>query len=176
MMTLLLTCEAFAGGRWRKYENCRLIESEYHDGDSFHVGTKQKHFIFRIYFVDAPEKDMIIPERVGEQAEYWGTNEETVLKIAREAREFTRLFLSEGFTVYTRKEDARGRSRMPRYFALVRVGNKYLCEALVENGYARIYGAWTDLPDGTNMFKFLAHLRALEKQAKKEKKGGWSRK
>ena len=61
-----------AEGRWWTYESCRLIPNEAHDGDSFHVQTKSDHYIFRLYFVDCAETDDSFPERVREQAKYWG--------------------------------------------------------------------------------------------------------
>jgi hypothetical protein len=37
---------------WQTIRNCRLIENESNDGDSFHVKADGKEHIFRLYFVD----------------------------------------------------------------------------------------------------------------------------
>jgi len=40
---------------FQRLDNCRLIADAYNDGDSFHVKADGKEWIFRLYFVDAPE-------------------------------------------------------------------------------------------------------------------------
>ncbi len=159
--------------RWYAYRECKHLDKLYFDGDSFHVRTKSNHYIFRLYFVDAPELEKTVPERVAEQAEYWDISEEQVIELAKEAKGFTKKFLSKGFTVHSKREDAKGRSHRPRFFGFVEANGQYLSEALVKNGLARVYGAWAKLPDGTRASKFRARLKILERQAKREKRGGW---
>ena len=164
---------ASAAGRWYTYANCRLIDNPANDGDSFHVKTKSDEFIFRLYFVDTPECDLTFPDRVKEQADYWhiGTNE--VLALGREAATFTREFLGKEFTVYSKREDARGQSKMERFYAIVKAGDRSLAEALVEKGLARVYGMATDLPDDTAADTYFASLRSIERAARKKSVGGW---
>ncbi|OVE76326.1 hypothetical protein BVX97_01455 [bacterium E08(2017)] len=159
---------------WIVYEDCKLIPSEYFDGDSFHVKTKSYRYIFRLYYVDTPELNRDVPERISDQAEYFGVSEERILEVAEEAREFTRKFLSGGFAVFTRKQDAWGKSSKKRYFAMIKAGDKYLSEALIENGLARLYGYRVDLPNGKRWKKYLADLKVAEKAAKRSNKGGWA--
>ena len=45
-------------------DNCVLVMNRFSDGDSFHVSAKGKEYIFRLYFVDAPETDAEYPKRV----------------------------------------------------------------------------------------------------------------
>jgi endonuclease YncB( thermonuclease family) len=52
-------------------------------------------------------------------------------------------------------------------------GGRDLNELLVSAGLARIYGTRTPLPDGRDSREYLAHLHALENQAKAAKRGGW---
>jgi len=163
-----------ASGRWYVYENCRLIPNHFNDGDSFHVRHKKKRYVFRLYFVDAPERDREFPKRIAEQADYWGIEEKEGLKIGRQAAAFTRDFLKDGFSIYTERVDARGRSKKTRYFAMVKVGGKYLSEALVDAGLVRIYGKMTDLKDGTSMEDYTASLRSAERDAKKHSQGAWA--
>jgi len=164
-----------AGG-WYAYRDCELMSDLYGDGDSFHVKTKRAQHVFRLYFVDAPETDRLIPVRVKEQAEYWDISEDAVIELGNRARAFTRKFLEDGkgFTVHSKRKDARGRSRTPRYFAMVQAGEQFLSEALVGNGLARVYGMGTDLPDGKPARKYWARLRHAERKAKKEGAGGWA--
>ncbi len=150
-----------------------MLAGEFADGDSFHVQTKSRHYIFRLYFVDAPETDERYPDRVAEQAKYWGIDTEDVLPLGKQATEFTRRFLSRGFTGYSRLADAMGKSDRERYFAMVKSGDQFLCEALVRNGLARVYGRGVSPPDGTAMKDWWRHLRSLESKARRDGLGGW---
>ncbi len=42
---------------WITLENCRLVPNPANDGDNFHASVNGKEYIFRLYFVDAPETD-----------------------------------------------------------------------------------------------------------------------
>lgn len=168
----VLSCAA-AAGRWYTYDGCRLLENDFNDGDSFHTVRNSSHYIFRLYFVDAPETDRSIPERVKEQAEYWGITEAQVLKLATEAKRFTQRFLAKGFTTYSKRENARGRSDRERYYAVIKAGGKDLAEALVSAGLVRVYGHDTPLPDGTAAKKHWADLRVAERAAKRAGRGAW---
>jgi endonuclease YncB( thermonuclease family) len=169
----LLCPPAWAG--WTVYEGCRLIDHPYNDGDSFHVKTQRRHYVFRLYFVDAPETDDDFPDRRREQADYWDVDLPTAHRIGEQATAFTADFLEPGFTVFSRKEDARGRGRAPRYFAMIRVNDQYLSEALVRAGLARVYGMSTDLPDGTEARRYWTRLRLAERRARREQAGAWAR-
>ena len=150
-----------------------MIQNPFNDGDSFHVSHGDRHYLFRLCYVDAPETENSLPERVSEQAAYWEIDRKIALEIGRKAARFTREKLSEGFTVYTRFKDAKGRSDRKRYFAMIRVGDEYLSMSLVENGLARIYGYRPDLPDGTRWKEYRARLLKAEKEARREGRGGW---
>jgi endonuclease YncB( thermonuclease family) len=123
--------------------------------------------------VDCPETDLSFPERVAEQADYWGISEASAVRLGHRATAFTRGFLKGPFTVYTKKEDARGRSEKRRYFAMVEAGGVFLTEALLTNGLARANRADTAQPDGTKSRTYWQHLRQVELKAKREKRGGW---
>jgi endonuclease YncB( thermonuclease family) len=176
-MLFLCACAAGAGendgGNWEVFERARLITHPHNDGDSFHAKLGKREAILRLYFVDAAETDDSIPERLREQADYWGVDTQRALEVAGEARAFTADFLRDGFTVYTRWADARGRSAAPRYFAMIRAGDTYLSEALVRAGLARVYGHWAAPPDGRTARAFHAALEAAEKAARRDRAGGW---
>ncbi len=171
---LLISASPCNADKWRMYENCRLVPNQSNDGDSFHVKVKHSEYIFRLYFVDTPETENSIKERVAEQAKYWGVSEKAVLRLGEDATKFTRKFLENGFTVWTRMHDAMGRSEKNRYYAVVMVGKKNLAEELVRNGLARIYGKDTDLPDGTRATTFWWRLRTAEREAKKKRAGAFA--
>ena len=69
--------------------------------------------------------------------------------------------------------DARGRSDKPRYYAIIEAGGVPLADALVAGGLARIYGADTELPDGSESRGYWKHLRQVERKARREQQGAW---
>ncbi len=159
--------------RWRTLFNCHYLTKRANDGDSFHVRVGDREYIFRLYFVDAPETDSEFRERVAEQARYFGASAAQIVTVGHLAKTFTREKLIKPFVVRTRWEDAMGRSRAQRFYAIVQTATGDLGEELVENGLARIHGIHAE-PEG----RAAAHeewqkLKALERKAKREKAGGW---
>lgn len=169
---LFCPCSAWSKS-WSKYENCELVPNESNDGDSFHVKCGRNTYIFRLHFVDAPETSKMIPERVAEQAELWQVSEAQVLASGKKASEFTRQFLKKPFTVYTKREDAMGRSKKPRYFAFIETQEGFLSKALVDNGLARVYGIRRVLPDGTTAKSYLKLLDQAAIKARRLGMGIW---
>lgn len=164
---------ATARGRWTVLNNCVFVSNSANDGDSFHVSVDGKQHLFRLYFVDAPETDADFKDRVDEQAKYFGFTTSDVVRIGKIAKNFTREKLSQPFTVRTCFQDALGRSRMRRLYAIVQTATGDLGEQLVENGLARIHGASANpvgLPSANVEWQ---KLRQLEVAARNEKVGGW---
>ncbi|MDA0578473.1 MAG: thermonuclease family protein [Verrucomicrobia bacterium] len=176
-MLLLLVAGWVATGsaeaKWRTYTDCQVIANPANDGDSFHTKRGRRHHIYRLYFVDTPESDTFLEERIDEQAAYWKVPPERIQKLAKEATAFTADFLKNGYRVTTQMEDARGNSDRPRYFAFVEVGDMDLAEALVEAGLARIYGRMVDQPDGLSLNRYRKRLEAAERRARDRKAGAW---
>lgn len=166
---------ARSSARWISYDSAVLDDREPYDGDSFFIQTRRSRMIFRLYFVDAPETDLEFPQRVREQGEYWGISDSDVLRLGWEARLFARKFMQDGVTAWTRREDATGRSRQPRVFAIIRAGEDDLAVELARNGLARIFGYGTDLPDGTAAADMWRRLREAEAEARLHRRGGWKR-
>ncbi len=173
MLSLFGLASAASAGKWDKLENCRLLSEEYMDGDSFHVQHGLKDYIFRLYFVDAPETDATLKDRIADQAGYFGISKTQVKQYGRRARLFTEEQLRGGFTVYTQWQDAQGDSGQQRFYAVVKIGSDDLASLLVEEGLARVYGASADLPDGRNINTVFDQLRQLETRAKQKKRGAW---
>ena len=169
--------------KWRPpYTNCQLIPNPSNDGDSFHVragNIKNRTYLFRLYFIDTPEDDRSLPERLQEQADYFGIdNIDDVVKAGKEATRFTQNFLKNGFTVNSRLSDALGRSKKKRDYAMIYANGQDLGLELVRNGLARVHGVSTDLTDlpdyKSTTDAWWRRLRFAEAEAKRAKRGAWA--
>jgi len=158
---------------WIVLENCRLIVNPANDGDSFHVSVGEKEYLFRLYLIDAPETDALIPGRLVEQAKYFNITVPQTIEVGEAAKEFTRQKLSEPFTVFTRMSDAMGRSKLERFYAFVHTKEGDLGEQLVRNGLARNYGFKAVPPGLKNSRLEIEKLQQFEDEARQEKIGGW---
>ena len=164
---------SFAHSPWITLQGGHYLTKRPNDGDSFHVSVEGHEYIFRLYFVDAPEISAEFRDRVEEQAKYFGVTVDQVLEVGDLAKQFTREKLTEPFLVRTCWEDAGGRSRMQRFYAFVQTRTGDLGEQLVENGLARSHPA-TAKPEGlTSAAAEWQKLVKLEQKAKREKVGGW---
>ena len=161
-------------------DDCRLIPNEYNDGDSFHVEHDGEEFIFRLYFVDCPEAENSFPERVEEQAQYFGISSERSIEIGRYAKAATEQILSDGFKVVTRWQKALGRSKLTRFYAFVLVEGQDpktedLNAILISNGLARLHGVKAAMPDGESIQELESLYEDLENEAKDGGFGAWGR-
>ena len=172
---LLAACAATASAEWVKLEKVALRSDPSNDGDSFHVACNGKSYYFRLYFVDCPETQERLKDRILEQAQVFGIDPKNVLKMGKEAEDFTRDRLKRPFTVWTEWMDAQGASGMPRYFAFVRdAEGRDLGQELVANGWACVYGAQADHPEGPNRMAQWGILDQRLQQAKAHKLGCYS--
>jgi competence ComEA-like helix-hairpin-helix protein len=163
--------------KWEILEGCRLVTNSIVDGDSFHVTHQGREYIFRLYFVDAPEGDATLTERAREQAAYFGISPKDIPRAGKLAAQFTREALSaREFKVITRWRNAMGRSTLARFYAVVLVNGKNLAEELVAHGHARIYGLRANWPDGPRSTTFINKLKNLELTAREQKRGVWNEK
>src|SRR4030095_2619828 len=158
---------------WIVLKDCRLIANPANDGDSFHVSAGGEEYLFRLYFVDAPETDAMVPGRLVEQGKYFGITVPQAIEVGQATKEFTQERLSQPFTVFTHMSDAMGSSRLPRVYAFVQTKEGDLGEQLVRNGLARPYG-FKAAPPGLKSSRIeLEKLQQLEDEAKREKIGAW---
>ena len=160
--------------QWIVLKDCRLIANPANDGDSFHVSAGEKEYLFRLYFVDAPETDEMVPRRLVEQAKYFAITVPQAIEAGQAATAFTRKKLSEPFTVITHMSDAMGNSRLERFYGFVETKEGDLGEQLVRNGLARIYGFKTTPPGLRSSRIELEKLQQFENEARQEKIGGWA--
>ena len=168
-----MTVPCLASAPWVTLQGGHYLIKRPNDGDSFHVSVEGHEYIFRLYFVDAPETSAEFRDRVEEQAAYFGVTVDQVLQVGELAKQFIREKLTDSFLVRTCWEDAGGRSRMQRFYAFVQTRTGDLGEQLVENGLARAHPA-TAKPEGlTSAAAEWKNLIKLEHKAKREKVGGW---
>ena len=158
---------------WIVLNNCRLITNPANDGDSFHVSVGPNEYLFRLYFVDAPETDEMTPRRLVDQAKYFAITVPQAIEVGRAAKEFTRQKLSGSFTVFTHMSDAMGQSRLERFYAFVQTSEGDLGEQLARNGLARNYGFKAVPPGLKNSRLEIQKLQQFEDEARQEKIGGW---
>jgi competence ComEA-like helix-hairpin-helix protein len=175
---ILLTATVDLGARdgireWVVLENCRLIMNPANDGDSFHASAGDKEYLFRLYLVDAPETDALIPARLIDQAKYFGVTVPQAIEVGEAAKAFTREKLSQPFKVFTHMTDAMGRSKMERFYAFVQTKDGDLGEQLVRNGLGRNYGFKAVPPGLKNSRLEVEKLQQFEDEARQEKIGGW---
>lgn len=164
-------------GKWEVLEKCRLTTNTVADGDSFHVTYQGREYIFRLYFVDAPEADASLAERVKDQAAYFDVATKDIPKGGRMAAEFARQKLAgREFTVVTRYQNALGRSRLARFYCAVLVDGRNLAEEMVANGQARIYGLRANWPEGERSATFVNKLKNIELTAREKHLGMWNTK
>ncbi len=166
--------ECEAAKKWRTYENCTIIENPANDGDSFHVKVNKRHYLFRLYWVDASETDNSVPDRVVEQAAYYGITSQDAIKYGKQASKFAKEFMKDGFTVHTKFADAMGRSAKDRDYAIIEKDGVYLHIELVRQGLARIHGFQELSEDMPSPGTMRLRIKGAEAEAKKEKRGAWS--
>lgn len=164
---------AQARGPWVVLNDCLLVDNPSNDADSFHVRAGRKEYIFRLYFADAPETDASFPERVAEQAKYFGITRQQTVQLGSFAEKFTQQKLARSFTVRTCKQDAMGRSKKERFYAFVETSDGDLAELLIANGLARVHGR-AATPEGiSSPEREWRKLQRLEREAKVQHVGGW---
>lgn len=161
-------------GKWEVLDRCHLLTNALVDGDSFQVTHKGREYSFRLYFVDAPEADPTLKDRVQDQAAYFGIAAGDMPPAGELAAKFTREKLSgRDFTVITRWQNAMGRGKLARFYCEVLADGKNLGEELVANGLARIYGLRAIRPDGTRSTTVINQLKNMELIAREQKRGVW---
>ncbi len=153
----------------------RLLENGGNDGDSFKVAHSEGEQVLRLYFVDCPEtRDYpLVHGRLKDQAGYFGgLSIPQAIQTGTEARTYTgRLLRERRFTVHTRWERVYNSERV--YALVFFEDGEELSEKLVRSGLCRIHTKGTLMPDGRSEYEFENHLRAMEDEARKTRRGAW---
>jgi endonuclease YncB( thermonuclease family) len=177
IIALLLSVvgQTWAGKKeWVTLTDCQYVDSKDNDGDSFRVHCGDKEFRARLYFVDAPETNLVYAERTREQSLHFGITLDETMKAGVKAKERVKELLQKAFVLRTLWATAAGRGRETRYYVLIDVDGKSLAEILVSEGLARVKGVGHVLPDGEKSSSYVDRLTALEEKAKRERVGAWS--
>jgi endonuclease YncB( thermonuclease family) len=159
---------------WTALDNCRLEQTNYADGDSFHVIHRGRNLHFRLYFVDCPETDVRFPERIQEQMKAFGLDEKALVAAGHSAHDFSSRMLSQPFTILTKWQYARGASAQERFYAVVLIDKKNLAEELVRSGFARAYGMHPDFPSQVGARQFQDKLKRLQNEAARLRVGAFA--
>lgn len=162
------------------YPKARFIESRTNEADTlrFKVSDTEDEHVFVLYFVDALDASSTHPQRVQDQARYFGVSSQRVIEEGQRAAAYVaKLLKDHPCSVMTRWEEVPGLSR---YYALVLVEISsgkwvYLADLLVQQGYARVAGVTTNLPsDPRSLNDYALELQALRKRAEQQKAGIWA--
>jgi endonuclease YncB( thermonuclease family) len=162
------------------FPKAKFIESRTNEADTlrFKVSDTEDEYVFVLYFVDALDASATHPQRVQEQARYFGVSSQRVIEEGQRAAVYvTKLLKERPYTVMTRWEEVPGLSR---YYALVLVEISagkwvYLADLLVQQGFARVAGVTTNLPsDARSMNDYAMELQALRRRAEQQKAGIWA--
>ena len=169
------------------YKNCKIIETEWSDGDSFRVKTERgEEFTVRLYGADCIELHVSTDSdkrRLREQRRHFGITDEKgdtassvelAVSYGKKAKEFVTQALKEPFTVYSRKHRALGDGKHERYYAFVEFENgKDLASELIRQGFARAKGKTTDGSGERSSERYKESLADLQFQAAKRAIGIW---
>ena len=165
----LIAAPVHAAKPWQTLDACQLVEHWRNDGDSFRVHWNGGELTVRLYFADAPESDYRFMDRTRAQAAYFGITEEQAVEVGKLAKDFTQETLKGGFSIRTRWQGVFSGQKGARKYGIVSVKGQDLAELLVANGLARIHG----MGIGGKTWEEVERLKALEAQAKAEKRGAW---
>ncbi len=178
-LTLALTSVA-AGQELQKFEGCRMVDSDWADGDSFPVALPDgKEIVLRLYYIDCNETSATTEtdqRRVRGQSSYFGIDDHQVtLASGRRAAEEVRKLLADPFTVHTAFAVAPGRSAKPRTYGFVTLSDgRDLGAVLVGEGLARSFGLRRGMPDGRTTDAAEAQMHDLELGAAIARRGIWA--
>ena len=169
------------------FKNCRLITTEWSDGDSFGVRFPDgsAHTI-RLYGVDCFETSNRHPtdqRRLRSQRAYFGIagaggDEKSSIKLAimlgTVAKGRVGELLSQPFQVHTAWADGRGHPQHKRYYGFITgAAGRDLGQLLVREGLARAFGVARARRAGVNREEYRDRLRDEELAAASRRVGAW---
>lgn len=188
LLLALIPALAHAQLKLETLADCRLVPTDWADGDSFQIETSQgvRHTI-RLYGADCLEATVANEtdaRRLREQRRYFGISEiggspqasiELAKQVGRQATAETARLLERPFTVHTAFSDARGAAGFKRVYAFVTTAaGDDLAEHLVAVGLARAHGIARTTHDGRSAEQYRGKLRDLELRAAKLGLGVWA--
>ncbi|MBL9146749.1 MAG: thermonuclease family protein [Verrucomicrobiaceae bacterium] len=162
------------------FPNPDLVQGTSGEADSFQFRIGGEVLTFTLYFVDALDSSEAHPQRVGGQARFFGkATTAAITQTGQEAYAYVmNLLKTRAFHLLTRWE---AQPNTDRYYALILVeyekGNwTYLQDLLVRQGFARVDGITTPLPDDKRSVEtYLSQLRDHARHAREKRLGIWAR-
>jgi len=176
---LLGFATAAAAQELQKFENCRVVATEWADGDSFPVKLPDGcEIVLRLYYVDCNETSATTEtdqRRVRDQSTYFGIDDHQItLEAGRRAADEVKKLLAKPFTVHTAFASAPGRSAKPRTYGFVTLSDgRDLGEVLVESGLARSFGVRRATAEGLDAEAAKEKIDDLELGAAIARRGIW---
>ncbi len=166
--------------RFLTFPNPTLVSSAAGEADTFQIRVGEEVHLFVLYFVDALDASPTHPERVAAQARYFGkASQDAVIETGKEAHAYVESLLkNRPFRLLTRWEH---QPNTERYYALILVEFEkgrwtYLADLLVRQGFARVEGVTTPLPDDKRSTDaYLLELRNHARYAREKRLGIWSK-
>ena len=176
---LLGFATAAAAQELQKFENCRVVATEWADGDSFPVKLPDgREIVLRLYYVDCNETAATTEtdqRRVRDQSTYFGIDDHQItLEAGRRAADEVKKLLVKPFTVHTAFASAPGRSAKPRTYGFVTLSDgRDLGEVLVGSGLARSFGVRRATAEGLDAEAAKEKIDDLELGAAIARRGIW---
>ena len=166
--------------RFLTFPNPELIDAGTLEADTLQFRLSDGVPVFSLYFVDALEANSLSSEQIADQGRYFGkASPEAVVETGKEALAYvTSLLKTKTFHLLTRWE------RPPsadRYYALILVEYEkgrwtYLSDLLARQGFARVAGVTTPLPDDKrSLDTYLGELKDHTKYAREKRLGIWAK-
>jgi competence protein ComEA len=189
LASTLLTAAGFAAEPLVELRACKFIPTEWADGDSFLIQTKDgtSHTI-RLYGADCIEwhvADETDARRLRAQRRYFGISEfggspqasiDAAKGLGKAAAEEVVAALAKPFAVHTAFADARGDGKHKRIYGFVTTANgEDLAERLIRLGLARAFGVYRGTPTAKSAKDYQEYLRDVELQAAKRGAGAWAK-
>lgn len=172
-----------------QFAGCKLMPTEWADGDSFLIQTKEgaSHTI-RLYGTDCIEwhvTDETDARRLRAQRRYFGisgfggspqASVDAAKALGKAAAKEVVSVLSKPFMVHTAFADARGDGKHQRIYGFVTTAEgEDLAERLIRLGLARAFGVFRETPGAISAKDYQEYLRDVELQAAKRGAGVWAK-
>ena len=168
--------------------SCTLIPTNWGDGDSFRIRTKDgKEHTVRLYGADCLEwhvNDEADARRLREQRQYFGISRTgnspeasiaAAKNLGKSAADRTNALLAKPFTVHTAFTSALGDGRHQRIYAFITLADgRDLAAILVSEGLARAFGVYRQPHDGRSREEYREGLRDVELLAARHNRGIWA--
>lgn len=187
-LALLFTAPFLKASELQRFDECRLVDVVWSDGDSFPVRLPDgSELSVRLYGADTLEtriSDSTLARRLRAQRRYFGISDyggspQSSIQLAKElgmeATKIVQQLLEKPFTVHTSFADGRGSESHKRVYAFVTTHDgQDLATALVRRGLARAFGVYRSTPSGLHQDEYRATLQDAEFVAARRGAGIWN--